>query len=763
MTVGDGNANAGEVPGRSLLPRESVEKAVSFYAEHKAGIAWTAANVGDDAKRVRASWDKEARAPVGEFGWECGQFASRMQKRNPVWVLNPKGDANALPVVGVDCDSWPDVEHALSFGLPKTLTAQSSKGKRHMYYRAPEDAGVDLWKIEFGHRGIICSGNGYFIAPPALHPGGWVYRFLWEEGGREIATLPGEIYWEIRKAAGQFKAKARDATANGAKVREGSRNNTMIGLAGHLRGVGVNEDAGLAALLEINRYQFEPPLEESVVAGMVERNRRSWDGASELDEFSFPESPFVPEPEKPRVRPSFKDEEFADHVIRAYNGKIRWDRDTGQLIVFKNGRFHEVAEKEVRETVLKLMRSVFDDYAADLPEDDPYREEAEKFVKTRAKVAFANPVVSVIGPRVPISNKDLNTNPDIFAAGDGKVVDLKTFEVRDGGPGDLVTLGTDVPWVPDAQCPLWEAHIEKVTLGDKDYAAYLKRMFGYTLTGHVGEQKLWIALGGGGNGKGVTFTVPARVLGELSDEMSFATITQTKQARDGSAATPDLACLPGKRFVFCDENEREQKLNDARIKSLTGKTALKVRANYGHPFSFMPQFKLALLCNYPPKMDTTTAAAQRRIVVLPFEAFFSPEDGSRINDFDDMLFEQEAPGILRWMIEGLRDYYAYGKGALEPSSCAVIQLATTKYLDESNILYEAIDEGLLVIEKGETAEWTDIRNTLVDFWMDKGTRVYPDDDISDALRSLGCVNVRVRGVGARRRLWRNVRLGAAKT
>jgi len=52
-------------------------------------------------------------------------------------------------------------------------------------------------------------------------------------------------------------------------VREGSRNNTIAALAGHLLHFGIDSEVVLELLLAWNRVRCEPPLPDAEVAAVV--------------------------------------------------------------------------------------------------------------------------------------------------------------------------------------------------------------------------------------------------------------------------------------------------------------------------------------------------------------------------------------------------------------------------------------------------------------------------------------------------------------
>ena len=97
------------------------------------------------------------------------------------------------------------------------------------------------------------------------------------------------------------------------------------------------------------------------------------------------------------------------------------------------------------------------------------------------------------------------------------------------------------------------------------------------------------------------------------------------------------------RLVAVAESERDRRWDERRLKLLTGGDP--VTTGNGH---YTPTFKLIVTGNQPPRLDIVDEAIRRRIRVVPFNHRPSEPD-RRLEG----RLREEAPGILRWMIEGL--------------------------------------------------------------------------------------------------------------
>jgi putative DNA primase/helicase len=93
------------------------------------------------------------------------------------------------------------------------------------------------------------------------------------------------------------------------------------------------------------------------------------------------------------------------------------------------------------------------------------------------------------------------------------VIDLRNQTFRGRTPSDLCMKQSPIVFDPDAQCPLWEAAMNKWMCGDQSLVDYLQVAWGVTLTSDTGLQALFFNQGDGENGKDTAFSVISYILG----------------------------------------------------------------------------------------------------------------------------------------------------------------------------------------------------------------------------------------------------------
>lgn len=120
----------------------------------------------------------------------------------------------------------------------------------------------------------------------------------------------------------------------------------------------------------------------------------------------------------------------------------------------------------------------------------------------------------------------------------------------------------------------------------------------------------------------------------------------------------NLQCwLAGVRVALANETESGSKLSAQMVKVAVSTEHITARALYGAPFTFAPTHKLLIRGNHKPIVTDDDEGIWRRIVLVPFELDLSPE--GRDPGLEARLLT-EAPGILRWMVEGFMKWQSDG-------------------------------------------------------------------------------------------------------
>ena len=261
----------------------------------------------------------------------------------------------------------------------------------------------------------------------------------------------------------------------------------------------------------------------------------------------------------------------------------------------------------------------------------------------------------------------------------GGTINLRTAEMRVHQPADYITRVTSV--AHEGYCPNFLKFLVRVTDGRDDLQSFLRRVFGYALTGSTREHALFFMYGTGANGKSVLLDTVAGIFGDYHRTAPIETFTASSAERHPT----DLAGLRGARLVTATETEEGRRWAEARIKALTGGDKIAARFMRQDFFEFVPAFKLVIAGNHKPGLRSVDEAIRRRFNLIPFTITIPPDE--RDPDLAEKL-KAEWPGILQWMLDGCIEWQE--RGSLTPPQ--VVQDATANYLEGEDAIAAWIEE-----------------------------------------------------------------------
>ncbi|ORV00966.1 hypothetical protein AWC04_14940 [Mycolicibacterium fallax] len=276
---------------------------------------------------------------------------------------------------------------------------------------------------------------------------------------------------------------------------------------------------------------------------------------------------------------------------------------------------------------------------------------------------------------------DFDSEPYLLRSGD-QVLDLSEGSLAEGirtrraNRHDLMLRSVGPDFDIDARCPKWVQFVAEVTSHtDRDtgevierphIAEYLQKAAGLSLVGRLIEQThfiLWARTGS--NGKSVFIATLLHVMGTYAGILP-KTVLEEKPASSGP--TTDLTVLNGARMAYAKETKKVR-WDAELLKELRSPERLTARKLYQDNTSWTPTHTLWLTTNNAPRVPANDLAFWRGVQIVPFDQrWWSENDSDELRRLSiapanpklgDELAE-EAPGILNWMLEGLRLYYAEG-------------------------------------------------------------------------------------------------------
>jgi P4 family phage/plasmid primase-like protien len=221
----------------------------------------------------------------------------------------------------------------------------------------------------------------------------------------------------------------------------------------------------------------------------------------------------------------------------------------------------------------------------------------------------------------------MDTNPYLLCFNNG-VVDFKENCFRKGQPEDIISLCTNIDYVPlnptKHKSIMNEIHdFMNKLFPDKALCNYMWEHLASTLIGTSSNQTFNMYIGVGSNGKSVLMNLMEKVLGQYKGDVPTTLVTE-KRGKVGGLA-PEIVQLKGIRYAVMQEPSKGDIINEGMMKQLTsGKDPIQGRAPYmPKTISFIPQFKLAVACNALMGVKANDHGTWRRIRVVPFKSLFT--------------------------------------------------------------------------------------------------------------------------------------------
>jgi len=290
-----------------------------------------------------------------------------------------------------------------------------------------------------------------------------------------------------------------------------------------------------------------------------------------------------------------------------------------------------------------------------------------------------------------INGEDFDCSPMLLACANG-VIELKSGRFRPGRPGDNLTMAAPHDWQGiDCPAPGWEAFLGAVFMDDQKLIDYVRRVFGYAITGLTSEHIISVLHGEGRNGKGTLVEIISYILGPLAQPIPAEMLLEQRFGRSSSGPTPDIMSLKGLRLAIASETDKGERFSSRRAKWLSGGDSLTGRhPNDKFPITFEPTHLLCLLTNHLPHADGADFAFWQRIRLIPFLAKFVDRpsgESERQRDKDlPLKLRAEASGILAWLVRGCIEWQRDG---LNPPQAVL--MATEKYRFSEDTIAEFIE------------------------------------------------------------------------
>lgn len=292
-------------------------------------------------------------------------------------------------------------------------------------------------------------------------------------------------------------------------------------------------------------------------------------------------------------------------------------------------------------------------------------------------------------------SSDFDSNTNLVFCGNG-VVDLQNGDLRQAKPEDMMLHRSGVNYEPTAKCERWIKFIREVFSDNDEPEAmvkFMQKLFGYSLTGGIEAQKIFIHFGSGSNGKSKVLQALDMLLGDYSTLMDGKAFTTGVK---GFAQELERvgARIVGKRVVIVDDLDTQAKWSEGIVKNLTGVKVIS-RKLYEEGTNSPNRAKFHIGCNERPIPESQNFGILRRMCIIPYPKQFEPSAEKEL-ELQEML-EQELSGIFNWALEGRISLLRHGSLG-EPSEVGQM---IVEYRRE-HFTNEGVVDRLLAIPEGSS-------------------------------------------------------------
>ena len=189
---------------------------------------------------------------------------------------------------------------------------------------------------------------------------------------------------------------------------------------------------------------------------------------------------------------------------------------------------------------------------------------------------------------------------------------------------------------------------------EMDALDFLLYYFSTSLDWHPKESLFFIVHGGGSNGKSVLLELFRLTLGGMyARKMPLSFITDQGRTRS-SSADPAVMELKNARLVYYSESDRNEKVNVAKVKEITGGEAISGRQLYKEQENFRVNCNHIVTTNHRFVIETTEHAVWRRFISYKFKICFKHEvDPTKPNE------RRRDPDLINKIMKDTRYHSAF--------------------------------------------------------------------------------------------------------
>lgn len=278
--------------------------------------------------------------------------------------------------------------------------------------------------------------------------------------------------------------------------------------------------------------------------------------------------------------------------------------------------------------------------------------------------------------------KEKHLSNEKFIAFKNGIYNIDTKELQEFDPSIIIKNKIPIPYVPNAYYDVTDKVLSKLVKRDKQQRKILEEIFGYVLLRRNEFGKAFILTGDGKNGKSSYLKMLRAFVGQ--DNTSSLDLKELGQRFK-------TAELFGKLINLGDDISGEYIRDNSEFKKLTTGEVVNVERKGTDPFDFQNYAKLIFSANRMPRINDTSSGLMRRIMIIPFNATFSPGDA----DYDPFIQDKlTSPESLQYLLVlAIAALHRLLKNK-KFSTSKKIEEETQKYEEANNPILSFINENI---------------------------------------------------------------------
>lgn len=247
--------------------------------------------------------------------------------------------------------------------------------------------------------------------------------------------------------------------------------------------------------------------------------------------------------------------------------------------------------------------------------------------------------------RLVIRN-DVQLAPEKYIAFKNGILNLETMMMEDFSPDKIITNKIDFDYNPSAESELVKNTLLKLSCYDTELVKLLEEVAGYCFYRRNELRKMFFLLGEKHNGKSTYLFMIQTMLGESNvSNLDISDIGDRFRTAELSGKLANIGDDIGDAYIA----------DASVIKKVASGDPVTVERKGQDPFKVKPYNKLLFSANNIPRIKDDSEAVLDRMIIVPFENTFSPDQP----DFDpflkDKLKQKESiEYLIRVGVEGLR-------------------------------------------------------------------------------------------------------------